>query len=146
MPDENIPSRLPNLEPKIRILKILCIFTFVGSGLGTLSYGFIGTFYNIFITLTPSSLGEEQQEIIRMLLSGGRYFFFTNALLYSLSFTGAFMMYKFKRSGFHYYTISQILILITPLAFINGFQMPGINVLLTALFILAYAGFVKLMH
>jgi hypothetical protein len=146
MIDENTPSNNPNLEPRIRILKFLCILTFAGSGLGTLSYGFIGTFFNIFKSLTPSTLGQEQQEIIHLLLSGGRFFFIANALLYSVSFTGAYMMYKFKKAGFHYYTVSQILILISPLAFIKGFQMPAVNVLLTALFIFAYAGFVKMMH
>jgi hypothetical protein len=146
MPEENTPSSYPNLEPRIRILKFLCILTFAGSGLGALSFGFIGTFFNIFLSIPSSSLDNEQQELIRMLLSGGRYFFLLNALLYSVSFTGAYMMYKFKKAGFHVYTISQILILISPLAFINGFHMPGINVALTLLFIVAYAGFVKMMH
>lgn len=146
MSDDQNPSSLPDLEPRIRILKFLCMLTFVGSGLGTLSYGFIGTFFNVCKSIDPSSLGSEQKDIIQLLMSGGRFFFLANGLLYSISFTGAYMMYKFKRSGFHFYTISQILILISPLAFIKGFQMPMVNVLLTGLFVFAYASFVKMMH
>ncbi|MBK7212590.1 MAG: hypothetical protein IPH88_04690 [Bacteroidales bacterium] len=146
MSDDSSPTGNPQLEARLRILKFLCLLTFAGSGLGALSYGFIGTFYNLFSSMSTTALADEQQDIIKMLMSGGRYFFILNSLLYSISFTGAYMMWKMKKAGFHCYTISQILILISPLAFITDFHMPGINVILTALFIFAYSGFFKTMH
>lgn len=146
MSDDSSPTGNPQLEARLRILKFLCLLTFAGSGLGALSYGFIGTFYNLFSSMSTSALADEQQDIIKMLMSGGRYFFILNSLLYSISFTGAYMMWKMKKAGFHCYTISQILILISPLAFIIDFHMPGISIVLTALFIFAYSGFFKMMH
>ena len=146
MSDDSSPTGNPQLEARLRILKFLCLLTFAGSGLGALSYGFIGTFYNLFSSMSTTALADEQQDIIKMLMSGGRYFFILNSLLYSISFTGAYMMWKMKKAGFHCYTISQILILISPLAFITDFHMPGINVILTALFIFAYSSFFKTMH
>jgi hypothetical protein len=146
MPEPISPQEDQNYAPRLRFLKFLCILTFAGSGLGLFSYGMIGAFYNIFLKTVPSALGEDQQQVIQTLLSGGRSFFLLNALLYAASFRGAYMMYYLKRSGFHLYTISQLFILISPMIFIKGFQMPWMTVLLSVLFILAYSGFLKIMR
>ena len=143
LPEQPPPNPAP-LEARLRILKSLCFLTFIGSGLGAISYGTIGLFHTLFSSLSITTFSEEQQEAIRLLLSAGRWFFILNALLYSLSFTGAYMMWKLRKAGFHYYTISQIIILISPLAFIRGFQMPWFSVAITGLYVLAYSSYFKL--
>jgi hypothetical protein len=146
MPDPISPQEDQNYVPRLRFLKMLCILTFAGSGLGLFSYGMIGAFYNLFLKTIPSALGEDQQQVIELLLSGGRNFFLLNALLYAVSLRGAYLMFNLKRKGFHFYTVSQLFILISPMLFIKGFQMPWMTVLLSALFIFAYSGFLKIMR
>ncbi len=132
-------------SPNITLLKILCIFTFVGSGLGLVSYGIIGLIHNFFsnnLSLIPD---EQNRELIEMMLSAGRVFFFLNAILYAVSFAGAVLIWRMKKTGFHLYTASQLLLLILPMAYIKGFPMPGTNIFLTILFIWGYSGFLKYM-
>lgn len=132
-------------SPNSTLLKLLCVFTYIGSGLGFISYGIIGLIHNFFsrnLNLIPD---EQNRELIEMMLSAGRTFFFLNALLYAASFAGAVLLWKMKKAGFHVYTASQLLLLILPMAFIKGFPMPGTNIFLTILFIWGYSGFLKFM-
>lgn len=142
--DEQQP--VPNeAGPSLVLLKILCVITFVGSGLGLLSYGIIGIIHSYFsdnLSLIPD---EQNRELIAMMLSAGRMFFFLNAVLYAVSFAGALLLWRMKKIGFHLYTASQLLLLILPLAYIKGFPMPGTNIFLTVLFIWGYSGFLKFM-
>jgi len=155
MPEPNPSQENPNYEPSLRFLKVLCILTFAGSGLYALIFGIIGIFYSFFQSLTPAyfedySLNEERLNVLKesmnMIHAGGRYYFLVNALMFTLSFNGAYQMWNLRKSGFPIYTISQILLLITPMIFIKGFQMPWMNVLLTAMFIFSYAGYLKKMN
>jgi hypothetical protein len=131
--------------PNSTLLKILCVFTFVGSGLGFISYGIIGLIHNFFsnnLNLIPD---EQNRELIEMLLSAGRMFFFLNAILYAVSFAGAVLLWQMKKVGFHLYTASQLVLLILPMAYIKGFPMPGASIFLSILFIWGYSGFLKFM-
>jgi hypothetical protein len=141
------PQPLPKENtPNLVFLKILCVITFIGSGLGFISYGTIGLIRNFFSSNLALIPDEQNRELIGMLLSAGRLFFFLNALLYGVSFAGAILLWRMKKLGFHLYTASQLLLLIIPLAFIKGFPMPGASIFMTILFIWGYSGFLKLMH
>ena len=132
-------------QPNLLFLKILCVITFVGSGLGFLSYGIIGLIHDFFaknLSLIPD---EQNRELIGMLLSAGRTFFFLNTLLYATSFAGALLLWRMNKTGFHLYTASQLLLLILPLLYIKGFPMPGTSIFLTIIFIWGYSGFLKFM-
>jgi hypothetical protein len=137
----------PQIEPipNLVLLKVLCVFTFVGSGLGAFSYGVIGLVHGYFsenLSLIPD---EQNRDLIEMLLSAGRPFFFLNALLYSVSFSGAVLLWKLKKAGFHLYTASQMLLLILPLIYIKDFPSNVFSIFLTLLFVLGYFGFLKYM-
>jgi hypothetical protein len=145
MEEQQQPSQ-KEASPNTVLLKILCVFTFVGSGLGLVSYGLIGLIHNFFsnnLNLIPD---EQNRELIQLMLSAGRLFFFLNALLYLVSFVGALLLWRMKKIGFHFYTASQLIILILPLLYIKGFPMPGVSIFLTLLFIWGYAGFLKYMN
>ena len=131
--------------PNLILLKVLCVMTFIGSGMGFISYGLIGLIYDFFshnLSLIPD---EQNREMIATMLAAGKPFFFLNAILFMGSFTGAYQLWKMKRSGFHFYTISQILLLILPMIFMKGFSMPFTNILLSLIFIFGYYGFLKFM-
>jgi hypothetical protein len=140
-PTPGLNGQIPNLV----LLKILCIFTFIGSGLGVLSYGIIGLVHDFFtnnLSLVPD---EQNRELIEMMLSAGKSFFFLNTLLYGISFFGALQIWKLKKIGFHLYTASQLVLLILPMLFIKGFPTNGISIFLTLLFVMGYSGFLKYM-
>lgn len=137
-----IPSEV---GPNLIFLKILCILTFVGSGLGFISYGIIGLIRDFFSSNLSLIPDEQNRELIGLLLSAGRTFFFLNALLYGVSFAGAILLWQMKKLGFHFYTASQLLLLILPLAFIKGFPMPGASIFMAILFIWGYSGFLRFM-
>jgi hypothetical protein len=144
--DEQKQEPIPTeAGPSLVLLKILCVITFIGSGLGLISYGIIGLIHSYFSSNLALIPDEQNRELIAMMLSAGRMFFFLNAILYTVSFAGALMLWRMKKLGFHLYTVSQILLLILPLAFIKGFPMPGTNIFLTLLFIWGYSGFLKFM-
>jgi hypothetical protein len=155
MPEPTPSPENPIYEPNIRFLKMMCILTFAGSGLYSLIFGIIAVFYNFFQSLTPSyfeeyRMNEDKLNVLKesmdMISVGGRYYFILNSLLFAISFAGAVRMWNLRKSGFQMYTVSQILLLITPMLFIKGFQMPWISVLLTAMFIFSYSGYIKKMN
>lgn len=144
MDEQQEPVKKEN-SPNFVLLKILCFFTFAGSGLGFLSFGIIALIHNYFsenLSLIPV---EQNRELIELLLSAGRWFFIFSALLYGISFTGAILLWQMKKIGFHLYTISQILLLILPMAYIKGFPMAAGTIFLSVLFIWGYSGFLKFM-
>jgi hypothetical protein len=146
MDEQQQPDQNPNeAGPSLVLLKILCVITFIGSGLGFFSYGIIGAIHGFFSNNLSMIPDEQNRELIQMLLSAGRMFFFLNAILYGVSFAGAWLLWRMKKTGFHMYTASQLLLLILPLAYIKGFPMPGTNIFLTILFIWGYSGFLKFM-
>jgi len=144
--EEQQSNPIPNEgTPNLVLLKVLCVITFVGSGLGLFSYGIIGIIHGFFSSNLALIPDEQNRELIKLMLSAGRIFFFLNALLYAVSFAGALLLWRMKKLGFHLYTASQLLLLIIPMAFIKGFPMPGTNIFLTVLFIWGYSGFLKFM-
>ncbi|HNW53712.1 MAG TPA: hypothetical protein PKN21_05535 [Bacteroidales bacterium] len=143
--DEQQPPVTENPSPNLVFLKILCVMTFIGSGLGFISYGIIGLNPQYFLSNLSLAPDEESRELIAMLLSTGRTFLLLNALFYGISFAGALLLWKLRKVGFHLYTASQLLLLILPMAFIKGFPMPGTSIFMTLIFIWGYSGFLKFM-
>lgn len=126
-------------------LKFLCILTFLGSGLAMMAYFIIGAFYDVFLSADMKPLGEDEQELIRLMLSAGKTFFLLSAFLYALSLYGAILMWKLRKIGFHLYSLAQIVLLILPLLYIQGFRMPFVTILVTVTFIFGYSTFLRSM-
>ncbi len=146
MNEQQQPNPIPNeTGPSLVLLKVLCVITFIGSGLGLLSYGIIGIIHGFFSSNLALIPDEQNRELISMMLSAGRTFFFLNAIFYGVSFAGALLLWRMKKVGFHLYTASQLILLILPMAFIKGFPMPGTNIFLTVLFVWGYSGFLRYM-
>jgi len=128
------------------MLSILCILTFIGSGLNVFSSLFIASFFDAFLVLAEE-IGEEfGLPGMEVFLSSTPGFFLITALLNSGSFAGAIMMWRLRKVGFHLYTIAQILLLIAPMYFLN-LQSPSIlDLLFSGLFIILYSTQMKHMH
>ena len=132
-----MPKRRPEL------LTVLCILSFVGSGLAVISNLFIYMSFDEVITIIEDyELGLPEFE---MIMSGGKRFFITGFFLYSISLMGAIQMWKLRKVGFHLYTVAQIFILLLPVVFIEAYQFSLISLLLTIAFVLAYFSNLKFM-
>ena len=136
-------------------LTVLCVLTFIGSGFSFLSQIFSFTLYDIipdFYRETANSFsgvfGKSYSEAASMIAdtfaSIPRYYFIILACVYALSIAGAILMFLMHKIGFHLYIVSQLLILGLPLLIIHsGFNL--FNLLLSLLFIILYARFIKIM-
>ncbi len=145
MSDTPIPQEQLK-EQRLKILRFLCILTYIGSGISALAFLFFASFYDTIKLLDLNPYDSEMQENFRMMLSFSRTFFFLSSALYFVSIRGAFLMHRLKKTGFHFYTASQILLLILPMIMMKGFITSGFNVFITAAFVFAYSGFLKYMH
>jgi hypothetical protein len=150
MEDNNqIPtfSEFENPEPqRPGSLTFLCIFSFINAVLQFISNIFTFMTYNTMIALSEDEDYLETMEKFGVdsemsamafdnLLSVDRIYYLLTALLFVGSFVGVLYMWKMQKRGFHIYAIAQILIMIVAAMFTS---VTGLNVVLTALFILAY--------
>jgi hypothetical protein len=148
--EENINIIEPQAQgkPPFR-LKLLCILTFIWSGMN-LIYNFVyGFFYDwsktLIINTTFPKEYKEFKEVAIFILSAGRYFFLLGLLLYVGSILGAYFMFKLKKFGFHIYTLSNLLLLMLPMLYFKGEGLNLVSLVITALFIMYYSRFLKLM-
>jgi hypothetical protein len=133
---ENKPVR-PNL------LNILCILTFIGSGMNLVSSFMIAVFYDQFTILAESINKSFQLPGLDMILEGKSMFFGISALIYAGCISGAILMWKLKKAGFHVYTIFQILLILAPMYF---FHLPSpslLDLILSGTFIILYSSNLK---
>lgn len=126
------------------MLNILCILTFLGSGLAAFSYFFIFISYENTL-IVAEELKSTYPEVMKLLAFGKR-FFLTGFFLYSISLYGAIKMWNLKKYGFHLYTAAQILIVLLPAFLPGSAQISLFAILITITFILAYAANLKFMN
>ncbi len=145
--EEPITSQGSEVSPGIpRMLKILCILTFVWSGLNL----FLSLFtFAFFEQLKPSVLQAAETFNIpefKMILDIPPVYFLVSVFIYAGSIFGAFRMFHLKRDGFHFYTIAQILLILSPMFFfkMNSPSIP--ELFISAIFILLYSRNLKILQ
>ena len=137
-----------SLPQRPQILSVFLVFSMVN--------GILSAFSNLVLYSLIDFVRQtfEGQENIKMMgmefdlslfLNTDRNFFLFQGILFIASFFGALMMWNFKKAGFHFYTIAQILLLIVATIYLKGMPFPLFDVLLTAMFIYIYASNLKLM-
>ncbi len=125
------------------MLKILCIFTFIGSGLAIFSYSLTFLLFDEMKIIVGDL--NEQYPGIEEIFSGGKRFFLTGFILYSISLAGALQMWKLRKIGFHLYTVAQIFLLILPVVMIKSYQLPLLGILVSSAFVFGYYSNLKYM-
>jgi hypothetical protein len=150
LPNELNPAPTPFKRPNG--LTFICILTFIFSGLSFISSLFYSLYYNFLPGLinsspfTKSIQGiEGMTEALKTLTQANIWFFILNTIFYGISLGGAIMMFKLKKVGFHFYTVAQILLLITPLYYLAGYKTDIANTFITGIFILIYATNLRIM-
>ncbi|MBU0487706.1 MAG: hypothetical protein KKD31_07120 [Bacteroidetes bacterium] len=119
-------------------LTVLCILTFIGSGLGFLGYLFLLIGVGAILGSIPGMGGGAGAMGMGLLVA--------LTILPALSLIGAIMMMKMKKTGFYLYAAANVILLFIPYAFgmpfmANAFILPF---LITAGFIVMYG--VNLKH
>ncbi len=127
-------------------LTILCILTFLGSGLSAMSSFFVALAYNIIPLAVKESPFGDTSAVLDMIKNAGPWFFAIMGVLYLGSLVGAFFMFQLRKTGFHIYTTAQLIMLIIPSLMIEGYILPFANLLLTGSFVLAYGINRRIMH
>lgn len=125
------------------LLTILCVFTFIGSGLAAFSNLFIYLSFDEMLTIVEDY--EVDIPGFDMMMSGGRRFFITGFILYTLSWVGALQMWKLRKLGFHFYTGAQLFLLLLPVIMIPSYPFSIVSLLITLVFIVGYAVNLKFM-
>jgi hypothetical protein len=139
MDEQQLAPPAEPVEKRPTLLTVLCILTFIGSGLNAFS--------SLMGFLFFDSMMKAGQEVIKILKLPGlefldlltRGYFAVSGLIYLLAVAGAVRMWQMRKQGFHIYTISQILGVISPMYF---FRMGGpdlFSMLLSGIFILLYS-------
>ncbi|MBN1198079.1 MAG: hypothetical protein JXA23_01915 [Bacteroidales bacterium] len=146
MDEQPLIPDVPTEPKRSQLLTILCILTFAGSGMNAFSSLFIAAFYDAFQLIAQEISEKLNLPGMEILLNATPVFFLITGLLYVGSLTGAVIMWRQRKAGFHVYTIAQILLLIAPMYFLN---MPGpsvIELIFSGLFIILYSTQLKQMH
>jgi len=146
MDEQPLIPEVPSEPKRSQLLTILCILTFLGSGLNVFSSLFIALFFRSFQVIAQEISEQFNLPGMEILVNATPGFFLVSGLLYIGSVTGAVLMWRMRKTGFHVYTIAQILLLIAPMYFLS---MPGpsvIELLFSGLFIILYSTQLKQMR
>jgi hypothetical protein len=134
-----------NKPQRPSLLNILCILTFIGSGMNFISSLMIALFYDQFTLIAESINKSFHLPGLETILEGKSVFFAVSALIYLGSIAGAILMWKLKKAGFHVYTIFQILLILSPMYFFHLPIPSFLDIILSGIFIILYSSNLKYM-
>ncbi len=155
MEQTNTGAAMPTGRPQF--LKVLCILSFIGTGLGFLS-GLWGWWSNHLLAaaggmdgmmgaMGGSEAGDKMAESMSTMTSAfgmGPDYFAHQAmsslivgLLNVVVFSGVMMMWKQKKTGFYIYTVGQIAQIIVPFVVVGGL-LGGLSGVMMGIFGVAF--------
>ena len=144
--EELSPAPQPETTAKrTNLLTVLCILTFIGSGMNMVSSLFIAGFYEYFTEVATLLAEKFNWPGIGAMLEVKPSFFLISGLFYAGAIAGAVLMFRLRKVGFHVYTISQILLVLAPMYFMNLRGPAFLDILLSGTFVLLYATQLKTM-
>jgi hypothetical protein len=134
----------PEVKKRPTFLTVLCILTFIGSGLGV-----IGGLISVVAVGMADTLADipVMGAAVTAAVTGGIAYSILSLVLALCSLFGAIFMWKLKKMGFWLYVIAQIVMLIIPFIFLPSIvAMAGfiVSIIFTAAFIIMYG--VNLKH
>lgn len=144
--EETPVKPVPEIVPKRPVLlMVLCILTFIGSGMNFISSIFIAVFFEPFTRLADEVVKSFNLPGIDLLKNSSPGFFAFTAVIFASAFAGAMMMWRLRKTGFHIYTISQILLILAPIYF-NHQPGPSIqDIIFSGIFVVLYSTNLKIM-
>ena len=136
------PQMLPVNEANNKrptLLTVLCILTFIGAGMNAFSNLMVFIFFDMSMKFATKFVETFKVEGMELFLNAKPVYFAAAALISAMALAGAIQMWRLRKLGFHIYTVSQILAILSPMFF---FHLPGpdfFNILLSGSFVLLYS-------
>ena len=130
-PKADATEQKPQEEGRPTFLTVLCILTFIGSGLTAL-FLLIGL---VFAGAASSMLGSIPG--MGDMAGFGSGYFVVVLVLALASLYGAIMMWKLKKMGFYLYSGANVIALFIPMIMASG-KFSFFGLFITALFIILY--------
>jgi hypothetical protein len=120
MMEENNITENREQQKRPLLLTVLCILTFISTGLSILSSLLIPMLSNVMVEIfkMPQFQSEASPQAIMIIQAGWGYYMII-LLLTSFSLTGALMMWNLRKNGFHFYTIANIILFYLPILWFN---------------------------
>ncbi len=130
-----------------KFLSVLCILTFIFTGLGSLSCiitPLTSEMVKEFMINAPNYDEVQMADSLKVIEAGWGYYMLTLALTIG-SMVGAILMWKLKKNGFHFYAFSNLAILFVP-TLVLGIAISWVSIILSIAFIGMYAIHLKFMQ
>jgi hypothetical protein len=123
-----------SISPTARppFLSALCILTFIGSSIGFLGYFMAALFFEKTSELIIQYSSWHSVDAISPI------YFTVLMAMFAISLAGAIRIWKSHRDGIFLYTISQLIVLILPVIWIDGQRFSAANTIITMVFIIGY--------
>ena len=131
-------------EARRRTLRIVLVLSMIGSGFYFINHTITGIAQPAMKSAYESGAIKLSEQMatytvaIEQMLETPRSFFLCSALLYAMSLCGAIFMWNLRKSGFHMYTLAQMLILLIRVLFLGRESLPLGDIMLTILCVLYY--------
>lgn len=122
-------------------LRILLVLSYIGSGFSMLAYLMFALLMpqmQQVVAENPGLLPDQFVTAYERLFEVPRLYFLAIALLNFISLVGITLMWRLRPSGFHCYTLAQLLLLILPLLFLGKGYVGIGDIMFTVLFIALY--------
>ena len=127
------------------LLTVLCILTYIGSGLNAFSNLMVFIFFDVSMKFGAEMVKAFKLPGMEMFLSAKPEYFAVTAVINAIAVAGALRMWQLRKQGFHIYTVSQILLILAPMYF---FKLPGpdfFSIVIGGIFVLLYGSNLKKM-
>lgn len=121
------------------LLTVLCILTFIGSGLSLLVFLLATVAFGVVSGMMESIPG------MSALTSGGIAFFAISLILSAVSLYGAIQMWKLKKMGYYMYAGASVIAFILPIAML-GIPFNAMGIVWLAVFLGLYGMNLKHMN
>lgn len=124
-----------------RNLHIFLVLSMIGSGFALISNIVWGVGLPTMKEMLESGemvLPSEMTVMMEELIQTPKSFYLCSALLYAASLIGVVLMWNVRKSGFHLYTLAQLLVLLTGVLFLGKDHLVLGDVMLTILFVTYY--------
>lgn len=135
-------------DPRIKGLHFVLILSIIGSGYMLLSSLLTAlmlpmmqqTYSDGVLSLYGGTFALPDEFVVgfEMLLAAPQWYYFLSAILYAVSLYGVIVMWHLRKTGFHAYTLAQLLLLLLPVLFFGKAQFDIGNLMLTILFVAYY--------
>lgn len=126
---------------RMKWLHVVLVLSMIGSGWSLLSTFLMGTFgpaLKSAYEAMASSMPDEVSIMYENIFNTPRIMFLCLAVLYGISLAGVILMWRLRKSGFHLYTMAQLLVLVVPVLFMGRSFIAMGDIMLTALFVAYY--------